>query len=114
MFHPKTSPLDRCTIGKLRGIGIANVVEHTGQGAARYPPSDGCSLPGFDSAHVEVEPNGRVIVRVSQSTQGQGHPTAFAQVVADQLGVEVDDVTVVEGDTERGPYGTGTFASRGR
>jgi len=109
----RDQPADRMQDGKLRGIGIANVVEHTGQGAARYRQRGILYVPGFDGAHVKVEPNGRVIAWVSQCTQGQGHLTAFAQVVADQLGVGLDDVMIVEGDTGQGPYGTGTFASRG-
>ena len=99
--------------GKLRGIGIGCIVEHTGQGASRYRIRGVRSVPGFDSAHVEVQPNGRAVVSVSQATQGQGHFTAFAQVAAEQLGLDVEDVTVIEGDTDQCPYGTGTFASRG-
>lgn len=99
--------------GKLRGIGIGCIVEHTGQGASRYRIRGVRSVPGFDSAHVEVQPNGRAIVSVSQATQGQGHLTAFAQVAAEQLGLDVEDVTVIEGDTDQCPYGSGTFASRG-
>lgn len=99
--------------GKLRGIGIGCIVEHTGQVASRYRIRGVRSVSGFDCAHVEVQPNGRAVVSVSQATQGQGHLTAFAQVAAQQLGLDVEDVTVVEGDTDRCPYGTGTFASRG-
>ena len=111
-FRSKQPP-DRMMNGKLRGIGIGCIVEHTGQGASRYRIRGVRSVPGFDSAHVELQPNGRAVVSVSQATQGQGHLTAFAQVAAQQLGLDVDDVTVVEGDTDRCPYGTGTFASRG-
>jgi carbon-monoxide dehydrogenase large subunit len=70
-------------------------------------------IPGFDSALVRMEPNGKVIAWVSHTTQGQGHLTAFAQIVAELIGVRVEDVTVAEGDTAMAPYGTGTFASRG-
>ena len=111
-FRSKQPP-DRVMDGKLRGIGIGCIVEHTGQGASRYRIRGVRSVPGFDSAHVEVQPNGRAIVSVSQATQGQGHLTAFAQVAAEQLGLDVEDVTVIEGDTDQCPYGTGTFASRG-
>ena len=109
----KGQPADRMRDGKLRGIGIGCVVEHTGQGASRYRIRGIRSVPGFDSAHVQVAPNGRAIVYVSQATQGQGHLTTFAQIAAEQLGLTMDDVTVIEGDTGQGPYGTGTFASRG-
>ena len=99
--------------GKLRGIGIGCVVELTGQGALRYRQRGITYVPGFDAAQVKVEPDGRAIAWVSQCAQGQGHLTAFAQIVAHELGISIDDVTVIEGDTGAGPYGTGTFASRG-
>jgi carbon-monoxide dehydrogenase large subunit len=108
-----TVPPDRLIDGKLRGIGIGCIVEHTGQGASRYRIRGIRRVPGFDSARVQIAPNGRALVYVSQATQGQGHLTSFAQVAAEQLGLELDDVTVVEGDTGQGSYGTGTFASRG-
>jgi carbon-monoxide dehydrogenase large subunit len=111
-FRSKQPP-DRMIDGKLRGIGIGCIVEHTGQGASRYRIRGVRSVPGFDSAHVEVQPNGQAVVSVSQATQGQGHLTAFAQVAAEQLGLDVEDVTVIEGDTDQCPYGSGTFASRG-
>jgi carbon-monoxide dehydrogenase large subunit len=106
-------PGNRLLDGKYRGIGIACVTEHTGQGASRYRKRGLTRIPGYDSALVKVEPNGRAIAWVSQATQGQGHLTAYAQLVAEQLGLRFEDVTVIEGDTAQGPYGTGTFASRG-
>ena len=99
--------------GKFRGIGIACVTEHTGQGASRYRQRGLARIPGYDSALVRVEPNGKAIAAISQATQGQGHLTAYAQIVAEQIGLSVEDVTVIEGDTALCPYGTGTFASRG-
>ena len=106
-------PRDRYTDGKHHGIGIACVTEHTGQGASRYRKRGLTRIPGYDSALVKVEPNGRAVAWVSQATQGQGHMTAYAQIVAEELGLRFEDVTVMEGDTAQGPYGTGTFASRG-
>jgi carbon-monoxide dehydrogenase large subunit len=106
-------PADRMVDGKLRGIGIGCIVEHTGQGASRYRLRGIRRVPGFDSARVQLAPNGRALIYVSQASQGQGHLTSFAQVAAEQLGLELDDVSVIEGDTAQGPYGTGTFASRG-
>ena len=108
----RSLPSNRMVDGKLRGVGIGCIVEHTGQGASRYRIRGIRRVPGFDSAHVQIAPNGRAIVYVSQATQGQGHLTTFAQIAAEQLGLNLDDVTVVEGDTGQGPYGTGTFASR--
>ena len=85
--------------GRLRGIGLAAYVEGTGVGP-------------YEGAHVLVEPTGRVQVATGLSTQGQGHRTAFAQIVADELGVPMEDVEVVTGDTRRFKYAVGTFASR--
>ena len=109
----KRQPAERLMDGKYRGIGIGCITEHTGQGGGRYRARGMARIPGFDSALVRMEPNGKVMAWVSHTTQGQGHLTAFAQIVAEQLGVAFADVTVVEGDTASAPYGTGTFASRG-
>ena len=104
---------ERLVDGKYRGIGIAVVTELTGQGAARYKARNLADLPGFDGAHLALEPNGRVIASTSFSSQGQGHETVFAQIIADELGVSFDDITIRGGDTQNSPFGTGTFASRG-
>ena len=109
----KRQPGDRLMDGKYRGIGIGCVTEHTGQGGQRYRQRGMARVPGFDAALVRMEPNGKVIAYVSHTTQGQGHLTAFAQIIAERMGVSFDDVTVMEGDTATAPYGTGTFASRG-
>ena len=102
----------RLVDGKYRGIGIAATIEHTGQGASRYRARGILRLPGFDSAQVRMEPDGKVIAHPSHANAGQGHITTFAQIVADRLGVKFEDVTIAEGDTSEAPYGTGTFASR--
>jgi len=86
--------------GKTIGIGIVCYVEGTGIGP-------------YEGARVHVEPNGRVTVATGVGTQGQGHYTSFAQIVAEQLGVDVRDVRVITGDTAEFNWGTGTFASRG-
>ena len=86
--------------GKHVGIGIACYVEGTGIGP-------------YEGARVTVEPSGKVRVATGVGTQGQGHFTVFAQLVADALGVDVEDVRVVTGDTREFHWGTGTFASRG-
>jgi len=85
--------------GRIIGIGMAAYVEGTGVGP-------------YEGGHVLVEPGGKVQVATGLSTQGQGHQTAFAQIVADQLGVAFEDVEVVTGDTRRFQYAVGTFASR--
>ncbi len=85
--------------GRRLGIGLACYVEGTGVGP-------------YEGAHVHVETNGRVMVATGLTSQGQGHETVFAQIVADELGVDVDDVFVTTGDTRRFPYAVGTYASR--
>jgi carbon-monoxide dehydrogenase large subunit len=86
--------------GKHVGIGVVCYVEGTGIGP-------------YEGARVTVEPSGKVRVATGVGTQGQGHFTVFAQLVADVLGVDVEDVRVVTGDTREFHWGTGTFASRG-
>ncbi|HMR62972.1 MAG TPA: molybdopterin-dependent oxidoreductase, partial [Anaerolineae bacterium] len=86
--------------GKRVGIGLATYVEGTGIGP-------------YEGARITVEPSGKVSVATGIGTQGQGHFTSFAQIVADQLGVEVKNVYLVTGDTDQFHWGAGTFASRG-
>jgi len=86
--------------GKKVGIGIVTYVEGTGIGP-------------YEGARVQVQSSGKVSVATGVGTQGQGHFTSFAQIVADHVGVNVDDVEVVTGDTDLFHWGTGTFASRG-
>jgi carbon-monoxide dehydrogenase large subunit len=66
----------------------------------------------FDSAEIRVHPTGSAIVRIGVQSQGQGHETTFAQIVAEELGLPVDNITVEHGDTDTAPYGLGTYASR--
>ncbi len=86
--------------GRHVGIGVVCYVEGTGIGP-------------YEGARVTVEPSGRVRLATGVGTQGQGHFTVFAQIVAEALGVEVSDVHVITGDTREFHWGTGTFASRG-
>ncbi len=86
--------------GKHVGLGLVTYVEGTGIGP-------------YEGAKVTVEVSGRVSVATGIGTQGQGHYTSFAQIVAEQLGVAVDNVRVVTGDTAEFYWGAGTFASRG-
>lgn len=109
----RSQPKDRMVDGKYRGIGICNYTEVSGTGAPGWRVRGFAKMPGFDSSRIVVEPDGKVTVYVSQADAGQGHYTTFAQVAADRLGVSWSDVNVVEGDTAKTPYGTGTFASRG-
>lgn len=98
--------------GKFRGIGICNFTESTGTGAPGWRARGISRFPGFDSATIRIEPTGEVSAFVSQAAAGQGHLTTFAQLVADHVGCAFDQVTIVEGDTGRSPYGTNTVASR--
>ncbi|NTJ11565.1 xanthine dehydrogenase family protein molybdopterin-binding subunit [Rhizobium lusitanum] len=99
--------------GKYRGIGISTITDHTGQGTSIARARGQASRwPGYDRAIVKMEPDGKVTVYVSVASQGQGHETVFAQIVADHLGMSIDDVTVDQGDTNTMPFGTGAGASR--
>jgi aerobic carbon-monoxide dehydrogenase large subunit len=93
--QPKLRAQGRCV-----GIGVACYVEGTGIGP-------------YEGAKVQVQSNGKVNVATGIGTQGQGHFTSFAQIVADELGVDVTDVDIVTGDTDQFYWGAGTFASRG-
>lgn len=86
--------------GRRLGIGVVSYVEGTGIGP-------------YEGARVQVESSGHVSVATGIGTQGQGHYTSFAQIVADQVGVKVEDVEIVTGDTDQFHWGSGTFASRG-
>ena len=85
--------------GVYRGIGISAYVEGTGIGP-------------YEGATIKLDPSGRVLVGTGACCQGQGHETSLAQIAADALGVPLDWVTVIGGDTDRIPFGIGTFASR--
>jgi carbon-monoxide dehydrogenase large subunit len=98
--------------GRHLGIGLACFVELTGPGAQFYGVG-GAPISGQEGATVRLEPSGAITALVGVTDQGQGTPLALAQIIADELGVEVDDVAVRSGDTAMGPYGGGTWASRG-
>jgi carbon-monoxide dehydrogenase large subunit len=99
--------------GRRVGVGLATFVEGTAIGCATYRRRGMREVPGHDAATIRVGPSGGVEVLVSAVSQGQGHATAFSQLAADALGVPRETVTVVAGDTDRCPFGSGTFASRG-
>jgi carbon-monoxide dehydrogenase large subunit len=99
--------------GRLFGVGIACYTEYTGMGSETYRRRGMVEVPGPESARVEMQADAGVSCYVSFPSQGQGHRTTIAQLVADQLGVPIDRVQVHPLDTETSPPGTGTFASRG-
>src|SRR5205814_1927046 len=98
--------------GRAVGIGLACFVELTGPGAQFYGIG-GAPISGQEGTTVRLEPSGAVTVLTGLTDQGQGTRTALAQIVADELGVPVESVAVVSGDTAVVPYGGGTWASRG-
>jgi len=99
--------------GRLLGVGMACYTEYTGIGSETYRRRGMADVPGPEAATVRVEADGSVTCLVSFPSQGQGHATTTAQLVADQLGVPLEAVTVRQPDTDEAPPGTGTFASRG-
>ena len=98
--------------GRCVGIGLSCFLDLTGPGAQFYGVG-GAPISGQEGTTVRLEPSGAVTVLTGVTDQGQGTRTALAQIVADELGVSIDSVTVVSGDTAMVPYGGGTWASRG-
>ena len=98
--------------GTLMGIGFAAFMDSSGFGPSKVLAATGGRVGGWDMANVRVHPTGKVTVFCGSHNHGQGHATSFAQVVADKLGCDFEDVEIVEGDTDKIPYGTGTYASR--
>ncbi|HYZ71646.1 MAG TPA: aerobic carbon-monoxide dehydrogenase large subunit [Chthoniobacterales bacterium] len=96
--------------GELMGIGISSFTEIVGAGPSHT--FDILGLKMFDSAELRVHPTGKAIMRMGTKSQGQGHETTYAQIVAQELGIPATDVAIEEGDTDTAPYGLGTYASR--
>ena len=96
--------------GELMGIGVSFFTETVGAGPKKH--MDILGLGMADGAEVRVHPTGKAVVRLSVQTQGQGHETTFAQIVAEQLGIPPLDIDVVHGDTDNTPFGLGTYGSR--
>jgi carbon-monoxide dehydrogenase large subunit len=96
--------------GELMGIGISFFTEAVGAGPRKHMDILGFGMA--DGAELRVHPTGKAVLRISVQTQGQGHETTFAQIVAEELGIPADDVEVVHGDTDQTPFGLGTYGSR--
>jgi aerobic carbon-monoxide dehydrogenase large subunit len=110
LIQPPEPPPDD---GRRRGIGLSPYVEFTGLGPAAIQEIVGFKLSGYETAVVRVEPDGTVTVSVGTPSQGQGHETTLAQLAAERLGVPLEDVRLVAGDTASAPYSSaGTIASR--
>jgi aerobic carbon-monoxide dehydrogenase large subunit len=98
--------------GCFLGIGFATFSERTGYGSSAFAARGMEITPGWETVEIVMDPSGRVEARIGASPHGQGLRTTLAQLVADQVGVAPQDVRVVHGDTDRTPYGWGTFGSR--
>src|SRR5262249_19520449 len=101
---------ERRARGELMGIGISFFTEAVGAGPRK--DMDIAGLGMADGCQLRVHPTGTAVVRLSVQTQGQGHETTFAQIVAEELGIPPDDIDVVHGDTDQTPFGLGTYGSR--
>jgi carbon-monoxide dehydrogenase large subunit len=99
--------------GRLVGIGIACYTEYTGMGSAGFRRRGAVEMPGIEAATVTVDADATVRCALSFPTQGQGHATTIAQIVADRLGLTLEDIRLQRVDTAESPPGSGTFASRG-
>jgi carbon-monoxide dehydrogenase large subunit len=96
--------------GELMGIGFSTFTEVVGAGPSRH--FDILGIKMFDSAEIRIHPTGAGVVRTGTKSQGQGHETTWAQIVAEELGLDPQNIMVEEGDTDTAPYGLGTYASR--
>ncbi len=98
--------------GRLRGIGLSSYIEACGVAPSAAVGSLGVGVGLWESAQVRFNPTGGVTVFTGTHSHGQGHETAFAQLVTERLGVPVEQVEVVHGDTDKGQFGMGTYGSR--
>jgi carbon-monoxide dehydrogenase large subunit len=98
--------------GKLRGIGLSTYIEACGIAPSQAVGSLGAGVGLWESAEVRVNPTGSVEVLTGSHAHGQGHETTFAQVVSERLGIPIDNISVVHGDTDKVQFGMGTYGSR--
>ena len=98
--------------GRFLGLGLCCFCERTGYGSAAFAARGMAVAPGWETVQLDMDPSGFVEARIGASPHGQGLRTTLAQVIADELGLSPDRVRIVHGDTDRTPYGWGTFASR--
>jgi carbon-monoxide dehydrogenase large subunit len=96
--------------GELMGIGLSSFTEIVGAGPSKH--FDILGIKMFDSCELRVHPTGKALARFGTKSQGQGHETTYAQIIAEELGIPAAHVQVEEGDTDTAPYGLGTYASR--
>ena len=100
------------TRGRYLGIGLSTFSERTGYGTPAFAARGMEITPGWETVEIAMDPSGFVEARIGASPHGQGLRTTLAQIIADEIGVEPRRIRVVHGDTDRTPYGFGTFASR--
>ncbi|RMG91928.1 MAG: xanthine dehydrogenase family protein molybdopterin-binding subunit [Chloroflexi bacterium] len=98
--------------GRLIGIGVAGCIEASGPAPSAVAGSLGSAVGFWESGKIRIHPSGKVTVFTGSHAHGQGHETTFAQVIADELGVNIEDVEIVHGDTASVPFGMGTYGSR--
>jgi len=98
--------------GVYLGIGFATFSERTGYGSPAFAARGMEITPGWETVEIAMDPSGRLEARIGASPHGQGLRTTLAQIIADEVGVAPQDVRIIHGDTDRTPYGWGTFASR--
>jgi aerobic carbon-monoxide dehydrogenase large subunit len=98
--------------GKLRGIGFSSYIEACGLAPSAAVGSLGSAVGLWESAEVRVNPIGTVEVLTGTNSHGQGHETTFAQIVSDRLGIPIENVSIVHGDTDKVQFGMGTYGSR--
>ncbi len=98
--------------GRLVGVGFSSCIEASGPAPSAVAVGLGAAIGLYESGVIRVHPTGKVTVLTGSHSHGQGHETTFAQIVADELGVPMEDVEIIHGDTERTPYGVGTYGSR--
>jgi len=101
---------ERRARGELMGIGVSFFTEAVGAGPRK--DMDIVGLGMADGCELRVHPTGKAVVRLSVQTQGQGHETTFAQIIAEEIGIPPADIAVVHGDTDQTPFGLGTYGSR--
>jgi carbon-monoxide dehydrogenase large subunit len=98
--------------GRYLGIGFATFSERTGYGSPAFAARGMEITPGWETVHLSIDPSGFVEARIGSSPHGQGLRTTLAQIIADEIGIDPQFIRIVHGDTDRAPYGWGTFASR--
>ena len=103
---------EAATRGKLRGLGYSTYIEACGIAPSAAVGSLGAGVGLWESAEVRVNPTGSVEVLTGAHSHGQGHETTFAQYVAERLGIDIDQVEIVHGDTDKVQFGMGTYGSR--